>query len=95
MAYSCANCVLMKMSMKWKVNRGWIFDGMENGGIHEQAGNEDEKENGYSGYEWMKCEGIGVSHMMKTWMGLLFVLLVAGEDEDVGEQKHIWKMQGL
>jgi len=39
---------------------------MENGGIHEQAGNEDEKENGYSGYEWMKCEGIGVSHMMKT-----------------------------
>jgi len=40
--------------------------GMENGVIHEQARNEEEKENVYGGYKWMKCEGIGVSHVMKT-----------------------------
>ena len=64
-----------------RVNGDRFLMGMENRSIHEQAWNEDEKEYGYSGYECMKCEGIGVSYTMKTWMGLLFALLIAGEDE--------------
>jgi len=64
-----------------RVNGDRFLMGMDNRSIHEQAGNEGEKEDGYGGYECMKREGTGVSYMMKTWMGLLFVLLVAGEDE--------------